>query len=80
MEPVLEAAGKKLSKVPNFVIAKMDATANEVDGISIGSYPTFKWYPAYKKHNAIEVTGLTDEKSVVDYVLKHLTKKFSGEL
>ena len=80
MAPVLEAAGKRLSKVSTFVIAKMDATANEVEGINVGSYPTFKWYPAYKKHNAIEVTGLTNEDSIIDYVKKHLTKKFSGEL
>jgi len=40
-----------LKDVPNLVIAKMDATANEVDGVDVRGYPTLKWYPKGDKKN-----------------------------
>lgn len=33
----------------NIVIGKMDATANEVEGLNIEGFPTLKFYPANNK-------------------------------
>lgn len=68
MAPELEKAAQRLSKVPNLVIAKMDATANEVDGLSVSGYPTIKFYPAYKKHSPIDVKDAHSESTIVDWI------------
>jgi len=80
MAPELEKAAARLATIPNVVIATMDATANEVDGINVNSYPTFKWYPAFKKHAPQEVTDIHNEEAVVQWVKKNASnKKFQGE-
>jgi protein disulfide-isomerase A1 len=33
----------------NIVIAKIDSTANEVDGVEIKGFPSLKFYPANNK-------------------------------
>lgn len=33
----------------NIVIAKCDATANDLVGMGIKSFPTIRWFPANKK-------------------------------
>jgi len=80
ISPLMESAAQKLAKVSNVVIAKMDATANEVEGINVNSYPTFKWYPAYKKHAPVDVTDVTDESSIIAFVKKHSSKKFTADI
>lgn len=34
---------------PNVVIAKMDLTANEYDGLGVKGFPTLRWFPANNK-------------------------------
>jgi len=80
LAPELESAAKKLSKVPNLVIAKMDATANEVDGLSVQGYPTMKFYPAYKKHSPIDVKDVHNEGAIVDWIRQHVTSKVDLDL
>ena len=49
LAPVWEELGESLVD-SHVTIAKMDATANQVPGLSITSYPTLMWYPmGYKK-------------------------------
>jgi len=80
MAPEMEKAGARLAQIPNVVIAKMDATANEVDGISVNSYPTFKWYPAFKKHAPQDVTDINTEEAIVQWIKKNASnKKFQTE-
>ena len=54
--PIYEAYGKKLMENgnPNIVLAEMDATANEVKGVEIKSYPTIKFYGKKSKTSPIE--------------------------
>jgi len=49
LAPIWEELATELKTVPDLVIAKMDATANEVDGIEIRGYPTLKWFPKDNK-------------------------------
>merc|ERR1719183_1517949 len=49
LKPLWEELADVLQDVPGLVIAKMDATANEVKDLSIGSYPTLKFYPGKEK-------------------------------
>ena len=49
-EPKLGDLAKKLKKYnPKLLIAKMDATVNDVEGIQIQSFPTFRFYPGNAK-------------------------------
>jgi len=69
-----------LAKVPNLVLAKMDATANEVDGLSVQGYPTLKFYPAYKKHSPIDAKDVHGEEAIVDWIKQHISKKIDEDL
>jgi len=45
----------------------MDATANEIDGLNIGGYPTIKWYGADKSH-PIDFEGERDYDDMKDFI------------
>ena len=44
-----KAANKLKEKNPKVLLAKMDATENEVEGIEVTGFPTIKFYPGNKK-------------------------------
>lgn len=45
MTPIYEELGEKYKDNPDVIVAKMDATANEVEDIKIQSFPTIKLFP-----------------------------------
>jgi protein disulfide-isomerase A1 len=49
LAPKYDELATKLKANPNIVIAKMDSTTNEVDGISISGFPTIKFFPSNRK-------------------------------
>lgn len=57
LAPVWEQLASELKDVPNLVIAKFDATANEVDGLEIRGYPTLKFYAKGNKANPVDYNG-----------------------
>ena len=51
LHPKYEEVAKKLKeKNPKLIMAKIDATENEVENISISGFPTVKFYPGNKKN------------------------------
>ena len=51
--PKYEEAAKKLKeKNPKIVLARMDATENEIESVHITGFPTIKFYPGNKKDKA----------------------------
>ncbi len=56
LAPIWDQLGEKYADSEDIIIAKMDATANEVESVVVKSYPTLKYYPADGK----EVPMLTD--------------------
>lgn len=49
LAPTWEELGEHFAKDSNIVVAKMDGTENEVDGLVANGYPTIKFYPAGSK-------------------------------
>jgi len=49
LEPTYTKLAEAYAGSNDVVIAKMDGTENEVDGLSIKGFPTLKFYPKGKK-------------------------------
>lgn len=45
LAPIWDELAESVAGIDDLVIAKFDATANEVEGVAIRGYPTLKWYP-----------------------------------
>jgi protein disulfide isomerase len=57
LAPIYDQLATDLKDVHDLVIAKMDATANEVDGVEIRGYPTLKFYPKDQKKTPLDYDG-----------------------
>lgn len=51
LAPIWEELGKKYEDREDIIVAKMDSTANEVEGVKVNSFPTIKFFP--KGDNAV---------------------------
>ncbi|XP_054879050.1 protein disulfide-isomerase A2 [Poeciliopsis prolifica] len=59
LAPIWDQLGEKYADHENIIIAKMDATANEVESLVISGFPTIKYYPAEGKE-VVDFTGNRD--------------------
>lgn len=57
LAPIWDELAADLKDVKGLTIAKMDATANEVDGVEIRGYPTIKFYPKGQKSAPVDYDG-----------------------
>ncbi|XP_026884303.2 protein disulfide-isomerase A4 isoform X2 [Electrophorus electricus] len=77
LEPDYLALGKKYKNEKSLVIAKMDATANDVphDGYKVEGFPTIYFAPSNKKQQPIKFAGgERDIESLSKFVEEHATK------
>jgi len=80
LSPKWDELGEVFAKSSDSVIiAKMDATANEVDvpGVILQGFPTIYFFPANGK--PIKYDGGREVEDFVDYLVKHATKPFTLE-
>lgn len=65
--PVWDELGEKYENNPNIVIAKMDATSNEVDvpGLDVKGFPTIYFFKGNDKAHPVKYEG---GRSVEDFV------------
>jgi protein disulfide-isomerase A1 len=73
LAPIYDQLAADLKHNANIVIAKMDSTANEVDGVSIQGFPTIKFWPAGKKNSPIDFNGDRTLEGFNTFLQKHAT-------
>jgi protein disulfide-isomerase-like protein len=73
LEPIYEKVAKKLGE-RGVVVAKMDATANDIPhrGVSVTGYPTIKLVT--KGNRVIDYNGDRSKKDLIEFVEKNLSK------
>ncbi|KAK9396610.1 Protein disulfide-isomerase A4 [Crotalus adamanteus] len=77
LEPIYMELGKKYKNQKKIIIAKMDATANDVtnDSYKIEGFPTIYFAPSNNKNNPIKFEiGKKDLESLSKFVEEHATK------
>lgn len=77
LEPVYTSLAKKYKNQKNLVIAKMDATANDIasDRYKVDGFPTIYFAPGKDKKNPIKFEGGNrDLEHLSKFIDKHTTK------
>jgi len=77
LAPVLDELATQLSSIKNLVIAKMDATANEVESVDVQGFPTLKFYPANNKDSPIDYDGDRTKEGLISWLKPKLTVEHS---
>ncbi|KAG9272441.1 protein disulfide-isomerase A3 [Astyanax mexicanus] len=71
LEPKYKELGEKLANDPNVVIAKMDATANDVpSSYDVRGFPTIYFSPAGQKQNPKRYEGGREVSDFISYLKK----------
>lgn len=70
LAPIWDELAESVSHIDDLVIAKFDATLNEVEGLAIKGYPTLKWYPKDNKAG-IDFEGGRELPDFVAYLAEH---------
>merc|ERR1711887_452013 len=65
--PIYDQLGEKFKDHESIVIAKMDATANELEHTKIQSFPTLKFYK--KDNSVVDYTGGRTLEALSDFLL-----------
>jgi len=78
LAPIYDEVAKKLKHNQNLVIAKLDATLNEVEQVSIKGFPTIKFFPAGKKDSPIDFDGDRTVQGFSSWLEKHATNKITS--
>jgi protein disulfide-isomerase A1 len=80
LAPKYEELAERFSEVSSILIAKMDATENEVDhpGVDVSGFPTIIFFPANDKSNPKVYSGARDVEGMEKF-LKENAKKFDLE-
>ena len=70
LHPKYEEVAKKLkAKNPKLLLAKIDATENEVENINISGFPTVKFYPGNKKNKApLDYDGDRTVEDIIKFI------------
>jgi len=72
LAPIYESLAKKLAHNKNLVIAKVDATANEIEGVSVKGFPSIKLWLANNKQAPVDFSGERTEEGFIKFLTEQL--------
>jgi len=79
LEPVYREVAKRLEGVSSMVIAKIDATANDVAAIDVEGFPTIKLWRADNKNDPLDYDGDRDVDSFLAWLEEKATHPFNRD-
>eukprot|EP00922_Rhytidocystis_sp_ex-Travisia-forbesii_P056944 GHVS01084285.1.p1 GENE.GHVS01084285.1~~GHVS01084285.1.p1 ORF type:complete len:594 (-),score=117.91 GHVS01084285.1:335-2116(-) len=79
MEPALKELATRLKPVDGVVIAKVDATRNEVKDISFSGYPTVMFFAAGKKNAPMMYHGNRSVEDMMRWIKERASAQFNVE-
>ena len=70
LAPIWDDLGAEYESNENIVIAKMDATANEIDvpGVSVKGFPTLIFFPSADKAHPVVYSGGRELEDLISYI------------
>ena len=79
LEPKWDELAEKFAPVESIMVAKMDATANEIDveGVSIRGFPTIFYFPGDAKRAPFAYDSSRDVEGFTAFLQRHATKPWS---
>jgi len=79
LAPIYEEVGTALKGVKSVVIAKIDATANDVSPkLGIKGFPTIKFFPSNNKQAPIDYEGDRTKDSFINFIQENAGTKFES--
>jgi protein disulfide-isomerase A1 len=79
LAPIYEELGQAFKGVPSVVIAKIDATSNDVNPkLGIRGFPTLKLFPANNKNEPIDYQGDRSKADLIQFVQDNASVKFDA--
>lgn len=79
LEPVYKDVAKRLESVNTILIAKIDATANDVEGVDIEGFPMIKLWRANNKDAPLDYDGDRDVDGFLTWLEDKVTHPFSKD-
>jgi len=82
LAPVFDEVGARLKKNTNIVIAKMDATANEISvpGVNVKGYPTLYFFKGNDKAHPVKYESGREADDFVAYLKENAHNAVHDEL
>lgn len=79
LEPIYREIAKRLEGVRTMVIAKIDMTANDVEGVDVEGFPTIKFWRADKKDDPLDYDGDRDVDSFITWLEEKAALPFNRD-
>ena len=73
LAPKYDAVAAKVAHMKNLVIAKMDSTENEVEGIAIKGFPTLKFFKKGQKQTPLDFDGDRTEEGIIKFLKENVS-------
>lgn len=58
------------------VIAKIDSTANDAEGVKVTGFPTLKFFPAGENKKMVDYSGPREKIGIINWLQNHVVHKF----
>ncbi len=81
LAPIYDEVGAALAGIPSVIVAKMDATANDIDAkYGVSSFPTLKYFPANQKATPLDYNGERKKDSIINFIKHNAAIPFDLEI